>query len=41
MVIGADWYNSQVDFLAYPDGGSEVKVLSMDDPLGVTVSKPE
>jgi hypothetical protein len=38
IVIGADWSDSQVDFWNYPDGGSEIKELSMSEPLGATVS---
>jgi hypothetical protein len=40
IVIGSDWYHSQVDFWNYPDGGSEMKQLSMSQPLGATVSRP-
>jgi hypothetical protein len=40
IVIGADWSDSQVDFWKYPDGGSEMKDLSLSEPLGATVSRP-
>jgi hypothetical protein len=41
IVVGADWSNSSVGFWKYPNGGSEIKTLSMNEPLGATVSRPQ
>jgi hypothetical protein len=38
LVIGADTFNSQVEFWKYPDGGSEIMSLKVSSPLGTTVS---
>jgi hypothetical protein len=40
IVIGADESTSEVPFWKYPEGGSEIKALKMNEPLGATVSRP-